>query len=112
MSNFRLPQNLSTQLSVETLESRLLREITAEQASALGRAGLMVENSLQRLKDFDAGKFPSANRRDLVGDAAEAVWHFLVQREVIGMRDQDQVVVHYGIPDDVLNRVGERLTKK
>ena len=112
MSNFRLPQNLSTLLSVETGEDRLNQEIKAEQAAALGRAGRIVEDTLQRLKDFDAGKFSDATRSDLVGDAADAVWGFLVQRELIGMRDQDQVVKDYGIPGDVLNRVGERRTKK
>jgi hypothetical protein len=106
--NFRLPQNLSTQLSLETGESVLNHEILAEQAASLGNAGRKVESTLKRLQDFDAGSAAGGNRGDLVGDAANAVWSFLVQRELVGMRDQDQVVKDYGIPPDVLARVGER----
>ena len=112
MSSFRLPQNLSTQLSLETGESRLQQEIMAEQAAALGNAGRKVGIALQRLKEFDAGKLSDANRSALVGDAADAVWGFFVQRELIGLRDQQQTIQFYGIPGEVLNRMGARPTSK
>jgi hypothetical protein len=39
---------------------------------------------------------------------ADAVWGFLVQREVIGLRDRAQVIAQYGIPREVLARIGAR----
>jgi hypothetical protein len=38
--------------------------------------------------------------------AADAVWCFLVQREVMGLRDRAAVVAQYAIPREVLNRLG------
>ena len=40
--------------------------------------------------------------------AADAVWGFLVQREVMGLRDRAAVVAQYGIPREVLARLGAR----
>ena len=40
--------------------------------------------------------------------AADAVWGFLVQREVMGLRDRNAVIAHYNIPREVLARLGAR----
>ena len=40
--------------------------------------------------------------------AADAVWGFLVQREVMGLRDRAAIVAHYGVPREVLARLGAR----
>ena len=47
-------------------------------------------------------------RSALVKAAADAVWGFLVQREVMGLRDRTQVIAHYAIPREVLARIGAR----
>ncbi|HEX4271150.1 MAG TPA: DUF6665 family protein [Rhizomicrobium sp.] len=99
--SLRMPQNLSSGLRVETGEQRLLAEVAAEQASALGRLGRAVEHALHRLKTDS-----SEARDELLGHAAVAVWNYFVQREVIGMINHDQAIAHYGIPGEVLARVG------
>ena len=38
--------------------------------------------------------------------AARDVWKFFVQREACGMRDQRDAIRHYGIPPEVLGRLG------
>ena len=80
-------------------------EIVAEKASSLGHHGRHVEKTLAALKAFDpAGA--AEERTVLLKNAAYAVWAFFVQRELCGLRDQKQVIRHYGIPGEVLARLG------
>jgi hypothetical protein len=85
-------------------------ELLAERAASLGRAGERVEATLAALAAFDAGRAVAAvlggGRERLVHEAAEAVWSYFVQREAIGLRDHDEAVAHYGIPREVMARVG------
>ena len=95
---------------LETSTENVHGEILAEQAASLGRAGAKLEAALQRLKAFDANQIKS-DRQALVGAAANAAWAFFVQRDVMGLRDQDKVIAHYDIPGEVLCRIGERIKK-
>lgn len=97
----RPPQSLSTQLTVETGASILDAEILAEKAAALGRAGDRVRQGLDALAA--AGGDPA-----LLDAAAEAVWGFFVQRELLGLKDRQQVIADYAIPKAVLARLGAR----
>jgi hypothetical protein len=63
-----------------------------------------VEKALAALRDHTGGE----GRAELVKAAADAVWGFLVQREVMGLRDRAAIVAEYGIPREVLNRIGAR----
>jgi hypothetical protein len=99
-----MPQNLSNTVRIETGEQVLMAEIAAEQASALGRTGRAVEEILQRLKD----PTDASSRDALVLEAAETVWNYFVQREVMGFVNHDQPIAHYSIPGEVLARVGEK----
>jgi hypothetical protein len=101
--SLRPPQDLRTQLVPETGASVLDAEILAEKAAALGRAGRAVEAALAALKD--AG--PQApDREALLACAAEAVWGFLVQRELCGLKDQQTIIRDYAVPGAVLARLG------
>jgi len=99
-----MPRSLSTRLGVETGDAVLRHELLEEQAQSLGRAGRKVEAALAALRDHPGGE----GRAALVKAAADAVWGFLVQREVMGLRDRTQVVAHYAIPPEVLARIGAR----
>lgn len=90
----------------ETGASALEHELQGERASALGRAGRAVEAALARLADPELEQ--QLGRDALVREAAEAVWMFFVQREVLGLRDQGAVIRHYAIPKAVLARLGAR----
>jgi hypothetical protein len=86
-------------------------EIAQEQASTLGRLGRRLEATLAALAAFDAvascvAQEDRRRRAALVGEAGVALWHFVVQREVLGLRDTPRVLRDYGVPDEVRNRMG------
>jgi hypothetical protein len=106
--SFRVPQNLPPRTEPESGASVLQVEIRAEQAASLGRGGRDVEAALKRLRDFDAAGSGPVPRADLVAAAANVVWGFLIHRELCGLRDRDQVIREYGVPGEVLCRLGVR----
>jgi hypothetical protein len=103
-------------LPPEALAARSLRdsglnilenELLAEKASSLGHHGRLVETSIAALRAFDAASTGTAEERlDLVRTAARHVWAFFVQRELCGLRDQKYMIQFYGIPGEVLARLG------
>lgn len=104
MSSLRPPRNLGSSLGFETGETVLHYELMEEQAQSLGRAGRKVEAALAALREHPGAE----GRPAAVKAAADAVWGFLVQREVMGLRDRAQVIAHYDIPREVLVRIGAR----
>jgi Family of unknown function (DUF6665) len=84
-------------------------EIAQEQASALGRLGRALEAALAALADHDtAGRSGDAARKELVQQASEALWYFIVQREACGLRDPRPVIRDYRVPAEVYARMGAR----
>ena len=104
MSSLRMPKSLVARLKPETGQASLHHELLEEQAQSLGRAGRKVETALTALAEPPGGE----GRPAAVKAAADAVWGFLVQREVMGLRDRAQVIAQYGIPREVLARIGAR----
>ena len=93
-------------------------EIAQEMASALGRLGHVLEQSLQALAGFDTDhpveKWQVGDRdarRALVSAAGEALWNFVVQREACGLRDSRQVMRDYRVPIEVQYRMGAVTTR-
>ena len=78
-------------------------EIIAEKASSLGHHGRQVEKAIAALRAHEG---TAEERQDLLRKAAREVWAFFVQRELCGLRDQREVIRFYGIPPEVLNRLG------
>jgi hypothetical protein len=103
----RPPQSLSPTRKVEDPDQVFRQEILAEQASSLGSAGRRVEAALAKIREHDAGEYPGTAREVLLSEAAYAVWSFLVQRELMGLRHQAEVIRQYEIPKEVLYRVGQ-----
>ena len=81
-------------------------ELLAEKASSLGHHGRLVEAAMARLREHDANGGSGEERLALVKRAAREVWAFFVQRELCGFRDQKDVIMHYGIPPEVIARLG------
>jgi hypothetical protein len=103
MSSLRVPQSLSKRLGVETGDAVLRYELLEEQAVSLGRNGRKLEAALSALRAHEG------EGRDVVlKAAAEAAWYFFVQREVLGLRDRAAIVAQYGIPKEVMVRIGAR----
>lgn len=99
-----MPQSFARRLGVETGDAVFRHELLAEQAASLGHAGRKVEAALAALKAHPGGE----GRAGVLKAAADAVWGFLIQREILGLRDRNAVIAHYGIPREVLNRLGAR----
>ncbi|UEM10650.1 hypothetical protein J4G43_039325 [Bradyrhizobium barranii subsp. barranii] len=86
-------------------------EIVQEQASALGRMGSALEQSLARLREFDVAHAEApasmqAARRKLVLEAGQALWMFVVQREASGLRDSRHIMRTYNVPGEVQRCMG------
>ncbi len=88
----------------------LLAELHGERAQTLGRIARGMEKALAALRDFDAGVIadPEKSREDLVAEAAERVWYYVVQRDVLGMHGHDEALRAYDVPGEVRFRMGPR----
>lgn len=104
MSSLRMPQSLVRRLGTDSADAILRYELMEEQAHSLGRAGRKVEAALKALAEHPGGD----DRPAVLKAAADAVWGFFVQREVMGLRDRNSVIAQYGIPREVLARLGAR----
>jgi hypothetical protein len=104
----RLPGKPSSDLWRKSPAGALDYELAQETASALGRHGRALEAALKDLADFDAADPPrdKRERAGLVAAAAQAFWHFIVQREACGLRDAGMVVCMYRVPAEVQHRMG------
>lgn len=101
---FRLPQNLTTQLSVETGASALEKAILSEHAASLGHYGRRVAKAMADWECRDPNDAQDTQR--CLDAAVEAVYNCFVQREAIGLSNHDYPVQYYKIPPAVLARVG------
>ena len=101
-----LPDRLALNRYSDAAFNVLEADVMAEKASSLGHPGRLVEAALAALRAFDAAPGAAEERQALVRKAAYEVWAFFVQRELCGLRDQKQVVKDYGIPGEVLVRLG------
>jgi hypothetical protein len=104
--SFRPPEGLAAQVIRDTGINILESELLAEKASSLGHHGWLVERAMAALRAFDAAPGDPEERKSLVKKAAHDVWAFFVQRELCGLRDQREIIRFYGIPQEVLNRLG------
>lgn len=103
----RSPQGNARKAPVATLDY----EIAQEQASALGRLGRSLEAALAALVEYDTTDAAGIGARpELVRQASEALWYFIVQREACGLRDPRPVLRDYCVPAEVYARMGARGT--
>lgn len=102
---FRPPQALS-RFDAGSGVNVLEYELMAERADALGRHGLKVEKALAALTGFDRDRGRPEERQRLLDEAADVVWAFLIQREICGLGDSRDAVRRYGIPGEVMARLG------
>ncbi|HEX8244330.1 MAG TPA: DUF6665 family protein [Longimicrobium sp.] len=99
----RPPRNpLSRSANVDVFEYELLQE----KAATLARLGQRANTALEVLKAFDAAPGPAGERDELVRAAGEALWYYVVQREVCGFRDSESLLRQLGVPREVRLRMG------
>lgn len=87
------------QTGVDTLDY----EMAEEMAVSLGRAG---ERVARTLAAYTADRDDPEKRPTLLREAARAVHAYFIQRELCGLRRHDDAIRHYGIPPEVLARLG------
>lgn len=102
----RPPQALAPSFAKETGLNILEYELMSERADSLGRHGLKVEKAIVLLSQRLAAGCSEAEREDLLNDAADKVWAFFIQREMCGLRSQKDAIRRYGIPPEVIARLG------
>lgn len=78
-------------------------EIEGEKAASMGTAGTRVEQALAALAKADDEARPAALKV-----AADAVWSLFIQRELAGQINHKPLIAYYGIPREVLARLGAR----
>lgn len=81
-------------------------EIVQEKAGTLARLGERLGSALAELAAFDAADLE--RRDELVDRAAEALWYYVVTREVVGLRGTESVLEELGVPREVQLRMGVR----
>ena len=91
----------------------LAYELVQEMAANIARLGKRLEEALRELATFDAAPpsdlpAPEADawRERLVAAAGQALWYYIVQREVSGLRDADTVMRELRVPREVQLRMG------
>ncbi|MBY3170981.1 DUF6665 family protein [Rhizobium laguerreae] len=81
-------------------------ELMSERAESLGRHGLKVEAALAALRTWTADHQSGEDRERLLNEASDAVWAFFIQREICGLRNNRDAIQRYGIPNEVIARLG------
>lgn len=85
----------------------LTHEMAEERASALARLGRRLEAALTALAACPRTADTDREVRSrLVQEAGYALWMFVVQRESCGLNKIDHVIKLYGVPKEVLYRMG------
>src|SRR4051812_18551023 len=99
-------------MSMRRFEGPLQANISEEVASSLAESGRRLRKSLDLLIEHDqrASRVTESDlrRHKLIDDAAEKLWGYVVQRELIGLNDADYIRQHYGVPDEVWRRMGPK----
>jgi len=111
----RKPRVWSTGTSgMDALEYELLQE----KAWNLRRLANRLRQALDALHAFDAERADGAapadaeGREALLAEAGEALWYYVVQREVSGLRDNASVMREMGVPREVQLRMGLASTRR
>jgi hypothetical protein len=91
----------SGQTGVDVLDYELM----AEKAASLGRAGHYAERYLRQLREYEGN---AEGRAALLKKTAEAVYAWVIQRELCGLRRHDSLIREYSIPKEVLVRLGAK----
>ncbi|SCB58526.1 hypothetical protein GA0061105_104455 [Rhizobium aethiopicum] len=102
----RLPQSFRQSQQDRNGFNVLEYELMLERADSLGRHGLKVEAALAALKAWTGERQSAEERERLLNDASDAVWAFFIQREICGLRNNRDAIQRYGIPNEVIARLG------
>lgn len=106
MSPLHTPQHLTDESHVDGGEARLRFGLLEDIDASLSRCEREVERALEAIHDHDVELGDPALRERLLDNAADAVWRLFVQREAGDLSDHQPLIERFGIPHEVLVRVG------
>lgn len=101
-------------MTMQRFEGPLQANLSEEVAAALGESARRLRRALDTLSEFDAAvaagnrQSSSTARSGLVLEAAEKLWGYVVQRELVGLRDADYIRDQYRVPNDVWRNMGPK----
>jgi len=99
-------------------EGPLEVNLTEEIAASLGESARRLRKALDLLARHDADvaagvRTPSHSARgNLVAEAAEKLWGYVVQRELVGLRDAEYIRDQYNVPADVWRCMGPKARRQ
>jgi hypothetical protein len=105
MSTVRPPSQFSAATLQDGPQQALDYEVAGEKAASLGHAGHVVAERMAALRAFQGDEI---DRISLLKATADAVWAYFIQRELCGLRRHDDAIREYGIPREVLVRLGAK----
>lgn len=109
MTGVRPPSLYRPERLRSPLEDALNREVFAEKAGTLSRLLARLDRAMDALAAHEAsGDDDPAARAALVDAAAEALWHVVIQRDLMGLRASERFMHEYGVPKAVRLRMGIR----
>ena len=88
---------------------RAITYVLRQEASInLGLAGKKLCLAIQALRQFDAkgSKSDPARRQELVQNAAYVLSAYVIQREALGLRDDEAINAEFGLTREIWNSVG------
>ncbi|HEY5935962.1 MAG TPA: DUF6665 family protein [Kofleriaceae bacterium] len=78
-------------------------ELEEGRAFALGQAGKRLEAALAA---FEADRTSGSLHEELLADAAEAAWGYMIMREIAGFHDHEYAFAIFRVPAVVRARIG------
>lgn len=109
MTGVRPPRALRTEWSRAPLEDALNQEVLAEKAGTLSRLLERLDRAMDALEAHQAsGADEPEARAALLDEAAEALWHVVIQRDLMGLRANERFLRERGVPGAVRLRMGVR----
>ena len=99
------------------VDDHIRHAIREESAATLGQAGRILQEAVAALADFDRSvderigredvtDEPLPERKALVIAAAGALWHYVVQREAMGLTRHDSLEQVYGVTAELWRLMG------
>lgn len=89
-------------------EGPIQAELYAEVAVSLAQQSRRLCAALDALRKHDSDGGDAARRTALLEEAAERLWSYVVQRELLGLTDSEYIRTAYVVPSDVWFRMGPR----
>ena len=102
----RLPRTLLPDGTTGDISQAIAYEAAQEAACALGRIGRALEAALEAIRRHDETPGANTDREELLFEAAEKAMALIIQREAFGLRSSRDIQKFYGIPGEVMVKIG------